>query len=281
MILKTLVVSFIINLFLTILKFSYSIIFSSRTLLADAVHCFSDMMTDLISLIGSKLSSKKPDETHPFGHGKIEYVTSIILSLFIVVMGFMIIINSFDKKVDYMSIYPLIIIVITIVVKISLSIYLLKKGKKYNSSILISNGTESKYDSYASTLAFIFICISYFGKYSKVFLYADMIGSFIISLFTIKIGFELFLKNTKSVIGEIETDEKLLNKIKKIILNEELYELNRLTVVKYGTYYEVILDLKIDGNKNLKELYILESKIKKELKQKSYIKYVTVNMKPL
>lgn len=98
MILKTLLVSFVINLFLTMLKFSYGVIFSSKTLLADAVHCFSDMLTDIISIIGSKLSSKKPDETHPFGHGKIEYVTSIILSLFIIILGFTIIINSFEKN---------------------------------------------------------------------------------------------------------------------------------------------------------------------------------------
>lgn len=281
MILKTLLVSFIVNLFLTILKFLYSIIFSSSTLLADAVHCLSDMMTDIVSIVGGKLSLKKADEKHPFGHGKLEYVTSIILSLFLITMGFTIIINSFNKKPSINSIFPMIIIVITIIIKLFLSSYLLKRGKKFNSSILTSNGTESRYDAYSSTLAFVFICISYFGKYNKLFLYADIIGSFIISLFTIKIGIELFLKNTRAVIGEVETNEEIINEIKGLISNEKIYKLSKLIVIKYGTYYKIILNLKIDGNKKLKELYKLEKEIKNKLKEKSYIKYVTVNMKPL
>lgn len=281
MILKTLVVSFIVNMFLTILKFSYSIIFSSSTLLADAVHCLSDMMTDIVSLIGSKLSSKKPDETHPFGHGKIEYVTSIILSLFIIGMGIAIIISATNKKPEFISIYPLLIVIITIIIKTFLSKFLLKRGRNLNSSILISNGTESKYDALASFVALIFISISYLGKYNKIFLYADLIGSFIVSLFTIKIGIELFFRNTKSVIGEIETNEEVLKRIKKIILNKELYTIKRITVIKYGTYYEVIVDIKINKDKKLEELYDIECNLKNKLKEKDYIKYVTVNMSPL
>src|SRR5574344_531759 len=115
MIFKSLIISFIVNLFLTSIKFIYSILFSSSTLLADAVHCLSDMLTDVVSIIGNKLSEKKPDKLHPFGHGKLEYVTSILLSIFIVGMGIFIIIESYETKKVYTSIYPLIIIIITII----------------------------------------------------------------------------------------------------------------------------------------------------------------------
>lgn len=281
MIFKSLVISFVVNLFLTIIKFVYSIVYSSSTLLADSVHCLSDMLTDIVSMIGSKLSEKRPDKIHPFGHGKLEYVTSMILSIFIVGMGISIILGTFEKKANYTSIIPLIIITITIIVKFFLSKYLLKRGKEYKSNILISNGTESRYDTFSSMIAFIFIGISYFGKYNKIFSYADVLGSAVISIFTIKIGIELFIKNVKAVIGEVETDKTLLKDIRKIIVNKELYELKRLTAIKYGTYYEVIVDLKIDKNLKLEELYEIETNLKTKLKEKSYIKYVTINMNPL
>lgn len=280
MIFKSLIISFIVNLFLTSIKFIYSILFSSSTLLADAVHCLSDMLTDVVSMIGSKLSEKKPDKLHPFGHGKLEYVTSMLLSIFIVGMGIFIIFDSFETKKVYTSIYPLIIIVITIIVKLFLSLYLIKNGKKYNSSILISNGTESKYDALSSSIAFIFIALSYLGKYNTLFSYADKIGSFVISLFTIKVGIQLFIKNVRAVIGETETNKEVLSEIRELI-NDDRYIIHKLTALKYGTYYEVVLDLKLDENYKLKELYSIELELKNKLKEKSYIKYVTINMRPI
>lgn len=281
MILKTLITSFFINLFLTLVKFFYSIIFSSSTLLADAVHCLSDMLTDIVSILGSKLSNKKPDKNHPFGHGKLEYVTSLILSLFIIVMGLKIISSSFERRVFKPSLFPMLIILITFFCKLFLSKYLFKKGRKYKSNILLSNAEESKYDAFASLIALFFTVISYLGKYNNMLLYADLIGSIIISILTMKVGIELFIKNSNSVIGEIETDEKLLNKIKKLIINDKVYKIRRFTLIKYGHYYAVEVDIKLDENLRLKELYKIENNIKRKLKKKTYIKYVTVNMSPL
>ena len=90
---NVLIKSFLVNLFLTILKFIGSVMSNSKTLLADSIHCMSDMSTDLISIIGTKISSKKPDLNHPYGHGKIEYLTSIIMSFFIISLGISILLN--------------------------------------------------------------------------------------------------------------------------------------------------------------------------------------------
>lgn len=281
MIFKTLITSFFINLFLTLIKFIYSIIFSSSTLLADAVHCLSDMLTDIVSILGSKLSTKKPDKNHPFGHGKIEYVTSMILSVFIIIMGFGIISSSVSRGKTNPSIFPMIIILITFFCKLFLSKYLFIKGKKYKSNILLSNAEESKYDSFASLIALFFTLISYLGKYNSLLLYADLIGSIVISLLTIRVGIKLFIINVNSVIGEIETDEEIVLNLKKLIINEKIYKIRRFTLIKYGHYYQVEVDIKLDENFKLKELYKIEENIKRKLKQKDYIKYVTVNMGPL
>jgi len=282
MITKIMLKSFLVNLSLTILKLLGSLFSHSKTLLADAVHCLSDMLTDIIGLIGSKLASKKPDKKHPYGHGKIEYLTSIIISLLIISLGIGILINSLNGRVKPTNIYSAAIIIISIIAKYILSSYLIKKGKSLNSNILLTNGTESRYDTYSSLLALIFIIISLFGSTNKLFLYADIIGSIIMSIFTLKIGIELLKNNICSILGEIETDELKLNKLKEIIKENKIIEkIRRVTLLKYGPYYSATIDIILNGSLSLQEVYEIEKKIKKDLKTIDMnIRYVTVNIKP-
>ncbi len=282
MITKIMLKSFLVNLSLTILKLLGSLFSHSKTLLADAVHCLSDMLTDIIGLIGSKLAGKKPDKKHPYGHGKIEYLTSIIISLLIISLGIGILINSLNGRVKPTNIYSAAIIIISIIAKYILSSYLIKKGKSLNSNILLTNGTESRYDTYSSLLALIFIIISLFGSTNKLFLYADIIGSIIMSIFTLKIGIELLKNNICSILGEIETDELKLNKLKEIIKENKIIEkIRRVTLLKYGPYYSATIDIILNGSLSLQEVYEIEKKIKKDLKTIDMnIRYVTVNIKP-
>ena len=96
--------SFLVNLSLSLIKLLGAFLTKSKTLMSDAVHSLSDMTTDIVGLIGSKLSSKKPDINHPFGHGRIEYLTSIIMSILIIILGFGVLINSFNGKIKEFSI---------------------------------------------------------------------------------------------------------------------------------------------------------------------------------
>ena len=137
---KILLKSLIVNLFLTIVKFIGSVLGNSKTLISDAVHSFSDMSTDIIGLIGDKLSSKKPDKEHPYGHGRIEYLTSIIMSFFIIWLGLSIMVTSFNGKIKVPNKSALVVIGITIVIKFILSTYLLIKGKELGSNIVLANG---------------------------------------------------------------------------------------------------------------------------------------------
>lgn len=278
---KVLIKSLIVNALLSIIKFIGSILSNSKTLLGDAIHCISDMSTDLIGLIGTKLSSKKPDENHPFGHGKIEYLTSILMSLFIVSLGISTIISAINGEIKNTNIYALVVIVISIIIKYILSEYILKKGKELNSNILLANGTESKYDTYNSIIALIFIIISLFGFKNKIFTYADIIGSLVMSALTIKIGVEIFLENISSVLGEVENNPEVINEITKIIKQTKNIKVRRITLLKYGSYYSATIELILDGKLTLNEIYEIEKKIKSDLKtSKLNIRYVTVNFKP-
>ncbi len=274
--------SFLVNLGLTFAKILGAYFSHSKTLLGDSIHCLSDMSTDVIGLIGSKMSNKKPDDTHPFGHGKIEYLTSIIMSIFIISMSFTIIHSAFSSEVTKTNFIGVIVLIISIIVKLLLSSYLLKKGRELNNNILITNGTESRYDSYSSTLALFFMIISLFGSKVKILLYADVIGSIIMSIFTFKIGAEILIKNIKSILGEVELDNEKITLIENYLKeNKNIEKVRRVTLLKYGSYYVCTVDIVMDGELSLKEIYNVERQIKKDLKSgKMNIRYVTVNIKP-
>ena len=277
---NVLIKSFLVNLFLTILKFIGSVMSNSKTLLADSIHCMSDMSTDLISIIGTKISSKKPDLNHPYGHGKIEYLTSIIMSFFIISLGISILLNSFNGETLVPNMYAIIVLLITIVLKYILSSYLFIKVKLLNSNIIKTNAIESIYDTYNSILALIFILITIIGSDNNILKYFDKIGSVVMSLLTIKVGIEVLLKNTSSILGEVEEDKSILKNVENIIKSKD-YKVRRLSLLKYGSYYDATIDLLLDKNITLENLYIIEKKIKRDLKRSDMsIRYVTVNFKP-
>lgn len=126
---KELLVSLITNLSLGIIKVIGGFFTNSKTLISDGIHCLSDMCTDIIGIIGTKLAKKKPDKEHPFGHGKIEYVASMLMSVFIVLLGITCVINSFKTTNNDTNAIALIILFFCILVKLILSNYLLKKER--------------------------------------------------------------------------------------------------------------------------------------------------------
>lgn len=276
---KELLVSLITNLSLGIIKVVGGFFTNSKTLISDGMHCLSDMCTDIIGIIGTKLAKKKPDKEHPFGHGKIEYVASMLMSVFIVLLGFTCVVNSFKTSNNDTNAIALIILFFCILVKLILSSYLLQKGKKLNNSILITNGTESRYDAYSSMFALVFIALSLINPNNKIINY-DIIGSVIIGILTIKIGIQLFIRNIQSVIGQIDTDKERQEMLKNIILKTKKINIKRLTILKYGHYENVIIDLFVNPKMTIKKSYEIENEIKTELKKDKRIKYVTISYAP-
>lgn len=279
---KVLIKSLLVNLVLSILKLIGSFIGGSITLLADAIHCMSDMFTDVISIIGSKLSNKKPDKEHPYGHGRIEYLTSIVMSIFIIILSISTLITSIKGEKFNTNIYAVIILIVSIISKFILSDYLIKKSKELNSNIILLNGMETRYDTYSSMLALFFVLLSLISN-KGILRYADIIGGVIISLLTIKVGIKLLLSNISSIIGEVDYDKDKINLINSVILEQkEIKSIRRTTLLKMGTYYKVILDLNINGDIVLNDVYEIEKKIKINLKKLDLnIRYVTVNFKPV
>lgn len=282
MVSKIMLVSVIVNIILSIVKVIFGSIFKCSSLIADGVHSFSDLITDFISILGSKLSLKPADSKHPFGHGKIEYVTSIIISIVIISLGFLLIINSFNKEIIIPSLVVSLVSLATIVSKYILSNYIYKKGLKLKNNILIASGLESRSDVLSSMVVFISIILMQLSNYIKIFRYSNLIATIIVALFIIKTGFNILKENLSMILESQVTDKEYIENIRKIILKEsDVLNIRNLYILINGPYYKLISNINMNDDITLKHAHDIIEKIEQDLKKyDDKIKYIFIHMEP-
>lgn len=279
---KTLIVSFIINAFLVLIKLITGLITNTGVLVADAVHSLSDLMIDVVAILGNKLSEKKEDTRHQKGHGRIQYLTSLVIGIVVVVLSIVLIKEAIISNTNIIPIQVLIIVLITIVLKYSLYKYLYNNGIKFKNSILISSAKESKADVMSSVSVVFIVITSVLSKYLKILKYADKVGTFIISLFVLKTGYEIIKENLSLIIGEIETDNDIINKIKNYIMEtNRIKNVDDVILEKYGIYYDAVIKISVDKNLSIEDAHEIGKEVKnKLLKSKYKIKYVSIHINP-
>ena len=214
-IVRTSVIGIAANAFLAAFKAVIGIISGSIAITLDAVNNVSDAASSVITIIGTKLAGKAPDRKHPFGYGRIEYLTAMIISVIVLYAGVTSLVESVKKIItpetpEYSTV-SLIIIGAAVVVKIILGRYVKSVGKKVNSDSLINSGEDATLDSIisAATLAAALIFI-----FTKVSLEAYL-GA-IISLVIIKSGIGMLRETLSKILGE-RADAELAKSIKETV----------------------------------------------------------------
>ena len=214
-IIKTSVIGILANLLLSVCKVVIGLLSRSIAIVLDAVNNISDAASSIITIIGTKLAGKAPDKKHPFGYGRIEYLSAMIISLIILYAGITSLVESVKKIInpqtpDY-SFVSLIIIAAGIIVKIVLGLYVKARGKKYNSMSLENSGKDALLDSIisASTLLAAILYLI-FGVSLEAWL-----GG-IISILIIKSGCEMLIETLSEILGE-RAEASLVLDIKKTI----------------------------------------------------------------
>lgn len=276
-------ISFITNLFLSIIKIIIGYIFNSGALIADGLHSCSDLTTDVIAVVGVFLSKKPADTKHPFGHGRLEYLTSLIIGAIILILGISIIGNSFNRKVVIPSIIVTFVTIFTIIVKYILSNFLIKEGKKRQNNILISSGKESRTDVISSIVVLLSSVLIQFSNKISYLKYADIVATIIVGLFIIRVGFLILKENISILIGECETDKDIINNLEKIILNfDNIKTIDKINLLKYGSYYELTSEISIDSNLSFKDVHNIVHDVEDAIKKSNdKIKYITIHANPI
>ena len=218
-IVRTSIIGILANVFLAGFKAFVGILSNSIAVVLDAVNNLSDAMSSLITIIGTKLASRKPDRKHPYGYGRIEYVSASIISMIVLYAGITSFVESVKKiftpdTPDYQA-SSLIIIAVAVVVKILLGRYVKKVGEEVNSDSLINSGEDATLDSIisASTLVAAGIYL-----YAHVSLEAYL-GA-IISVVIIKSGIEMISDTMSRILGE-RIEGSLSKEIKATICESE------------------------------------------------------------
>lgn len=275
---KVLIYSMLNNSIISTAKIIGGFSLGLSSLFADGLHTFCDFITDIICMIGTKISKHKPTKLHPFGFGKIEYLNNLFIGTILFLLGIFIIINGLKHDVVVPPLSLLLLLLSAILLKI-LAIFIMHKvGKKINSQVLITSVEESKMDLISSlVVALIAIVLQFTDEYPWL-KYADLIGSMFIGLIVIKTALNIIIDNSLSLIGEVETNKDVIKKVEDFVSEFKGVEKQEVTLIKSGSYYQLHLVLELDHTLTLRQVTNLENKIKRSIIRHTSldIKYVTI-----
>lgn len=218
-IIRTSMVGIFTNVMLAAFKAFIGVISNSIAVILDAVNNLSDALSSIITIVGTKLAGKLPDKNHPFGYGRIEYLSAMIVSGIILYAGITSAVESVKKiinpEVPEYSITSLIIIAVAVLIKVLLGRYVKAQGQKVNSGSLVASGQDALFDAILSLS--VLICAIFF-LLSGISLEA-YIGA-VISLFIIKAGIEMMKETLNEILG-MRADKEMTNKIKQLLTEDE------------------------------------------------------------
>ncbi len=277
--------SLIINLVLSSCKILFGIIFISPALFSDGVHSLSDTLTDIFVIIGIRISKKPADDDHPFGHGKSEYIITLFLGLFIGCVAFALgfgLYETWDNEVVIPSVIVIIFSLFSVISKLILSNYLLKKGKELNSVAIQASGKESRADSFSSMFVLIGVSLTYFGIRNEIeyLKYSEKIATVIVILFITKVSIEILNMSISSLIGK-ECDIETARDIKRIANKVDgVLRIDKLNTMMHGYYIEVLITVVVDGDISVRDGHEIATEVHNALYRDDRICFVSVHVEP-
>ena len=232
-IIKTSIIGIIANVFLAAFKAFVGTVAHSVAITMDAVNNISDAASSVITIVGTKLAGKEADKKHPFGYGRIEYLSAMIISVLVLYAGITALVESVKKIItpdtpDYSS-ASLIIVAVAVVVKIVLGWYVKNVGKKVNSDSLINSGADATLDSVISASTLVAA-----GIYLIFNISLEAYLGAIIALVIIKSGLDMLRETLSKILGE-RSDEEMAKEIKEtVIAHPEISGAYDLVLHNYG-----------------------------------------------
>lgn len=278
---KVTILSIMWNIILTIIKVIAGIVGKSNAMIADGAHSASDIISSIGVLIGNKISSIPKDKEHNYGHEKAETLVSFLLAILLVgvavKIGYDGIISLVHlNEVQVPTIFPLIVSVISVVIKEYQYRITIKVAKKFNSPALKADAWHHRSDALSSVAAFVGIGGSILGIKAL-----DPIASIVVAIFIAKVGFEILSGSTNELM-DISIDEDKTNKIKDIVNKVNgVKSLEEVRTRKYGARAYVDLIIRVDKDISVIEGHSIANNLENIiLENMEFIKGITIHIEP-
>ncbi|CAL7907103.1 cation diffusion facilitator family transporter [Fusobacterium necrophorum] len=263
---KVLLIILVLNILVAGVKTVLGYLIHSSSMLADGIHSFSDGASNVVGLLGIQLSKKPEDTQHPYGHEKIEMLSSLCIGLLLFFLGVQVFlegIRSFQNpKVPVITTESMLLLAVTLLINIAVSYFEAKKGRQLKSTILVSDAMHTKSDIYVSFGVFF----SLFAIKMGLPAYVDILMSCLVSFFILHAAWEILRDNVGILL-----DSKVLEeaRIRKVILSHpEIKGVHKIRT--RGTLAHVYMDLHILVEKDMtvevahKLSHSLEEELQKE-----------------
>ena len=273
-------VGIIINTLLFLIKLFVGLFAGSIAIIADAFNNLSDAASSIITIIGFKMANKPADAEHPFGHGRIEYISALVVSFMVMLVGFQFVKTSFSKILNpeavTFEIMPFLLLLISIGFKIWLSKFNKNLGNKINSSALKAAGTDALGDVFTSTT----VVISFFASNFTSLPIDGYIGV-LVALVIIYSGFSLIKETISPLLGEAP-DAELVQQINDMVLSyEHISGVHDLVIHNYGPgRIMASIHAEIPADINIMTIHNIIDSAEREISQKLGV-YLVVHMDPV
>lgn len=277
------IVGIITNFILAIIKFIAGILSMSLAITADAFNNLSDAGSSLISLFSFKISSKPADRDHPFGHARMEYIASMVVSFLILLVGFEMLIDSIGSLTDpdsvktVFSTVSLIILGISIVLKLWLGIFYIKVSRRINSEMLRAAATDCFTDTISTGAVLSSSIIIYFTD----FYFIDAVVGIAVSAIILIAGGKILNETKNALLGEAPVT-KVVEDIKSIVERyPEILDVHDMMVHNYGpNSYIASFHAEVDGNQDIYELHDTIDNVERLIKNELGI-LCTIHLDPV
>lgn len=245
------IVGIVTNLILCAIKILTGVLSGSVSLLADGINNLSDAGSSIVTLVGFKLSALPPDEKHPFGHERIEYISGMIVAMIILLIGFTLLTESIDKIINPSAIevnsYLYLVISIGVILKLWLSLFNRKMAKEINSPTIQAASLDSLNDTISTLAVLIGIIV-----YQLFNLNIDGYIGIFVSLFIFKAGFEIIKETSALLIGTAPSEEDVNFVTEKILSYENVLGIHDLVFHMYGSNRKFItVHCEVDADVNI------------------------------
>lgn len=263
------IVGISVNILLALIKLLLGTVTLSTAVIADALNNLSDAGSSIIMLISFKLSVKPPDRDHPFGHARIEYVASMVVSFLILLVGFETLTDACsalfgfsESKPSNFSLISILILATSILFKLWLSVFYRKIGNKINSSVIKASSVDALTDCISTVAVLISAVIV---RYTEL-QFVDSVTGIIVSCMIMVAGIKILNETKNSLLGEAPLDSKVAD-IKKIVeAYPEIIGVHDLLLHNYGpNRYFASFHAEVDGTKDIFMLHDMIDNVEKRI----------------